>query len=84
VPETLDTVSIDKVSYLPLDMNVTEPELAALTYFWPKLVRGAVVLIDDYGWITCEQQKAAIDAFARKIGTPVLFLPTGQGIIVKR
>jgi len=72
VPETLDTVSIDKVSYLSLDMNVTEPELAALTYFWPKLVRGAVVLIDDYGWITCEQQKAAIDAFARKIGTPVL------------
>lgn len=84
VPETLDSVAIDKVAYLSLDMNVAEPELAALTHFWPKLVSGAVVLIDDYGWKTCEQQKAAIDAFARKANTPVLFLPTGQGIIVKR
>lgn len=84
VPDTLDTVPIDKVSYLSLDMNVAEPERAALTYFWPKLVSGAIVLIDDYGWETCEQQKAAIDGFARKVDAPVLFLPTGQGIIVKR
>lgn len=84
VPDTLGTVDIDRVCYLSLDMNVAEPELAALTHFWPKLVQGAIVLIDDYGWQTCEQQKAAIDGFARKVDTPVLFLPTGQGIIVKR
>lgn len=84
VPDTLGEVDIDKVCYLSLDMNVAEPELAALEHFWPKLVQGAVVLIDDYGWQTCEQQKAAIDGFARRIGIPVLFLPTGQGVIVKR
>ena len=84
VPDTLTTVSIDKVCYLSLDMNVAEPELAALTHFWPKLVRGGIVLIDDYGWETCEQQKAVVDAFAMQVDTPVLLLPTGQGIIVKR
>lgn len=84
VPDTLGTVNIDKVCYLSLDMNVAEPELAALGHFWPRLVPGAIVLIDDYGWQTCEQQKAAIDGFAANIGIPVLFLPTGQGIIVKR
>lgn len=84
VPDTLGKVDIDRVCYLSLDMNVAEPELAALEHFWPKLVQGAVVLIDDYGWQTCEQQKAAIDGFASRIGIPVLFLPTGQGVIVKR
>lgn len=84
VPDTLRTVDVGKVCYLSLDMNVAEPERAALTHFWPKLVQGAIVLIDDYGWQTCEQQKAAIDGFAREIDTPVLFLPTGQGVIVKR
>lgn len=84
VPGTLGKADIDKVCYLSLDMNVAEPELAALTYFWPKLVQGAIVLIDDYGWQTCEKQKAAIDGFATEVSTPVLFLPTGQGIIVKR
>lgn len=84
VPDTLTTVPIDKVSYLSLDMNIAEPELAALIHFWPRLVSGAIVLLDDYGWETCEQQKTAIDGFARQVDTPVLFLPTGQGIIVKR
>lgn len=83
VPESLAAVAIDKVAYLSLDMNVAEPELAALTHFWPRLTRGAIVLLDDYGWTTCEQQKAAIDGFAARAGVPVLFLPTGQGVIVK-
>ncbi len=84
VPDTLNAVAIDKVCYLSLDMNVAEPELAALAHFWPRLVQGAIVLIDDYGWQTCEQQKAAIDTFAAGVNAPVLFLPTGQGIIVKQ
>lgn len=83
VPASLESVIVEKVCYLSLDMNVVEPEMAALKYFWPKLVPGAVVLLDDYGWITCEQQKLAFDCFALEVGVPILFLPTGQGIIIK-
>ena len=48
VPDTLTTVSIDKVCYLAIDMNIVAPEIAALRYFWDKLVPGAVVVFDDY------------------------------------
>lgn len=83
VPETLSQVEIEKVAYLSIDMNIVEPERAALAHFWPKLVPGAVVVLDDYGWQQYGLQKKAHDAFARSQGTEILLLPTGQGLMVK-
>jgi len=83
VPKTLSKVNIKKVAYLSLDMNSALPELEALRYFWPRLVPGAIVVLDDYGWPTCEKQKAAADNFASSVGVKVLSLPNGQGIIIK-
>lgn len=83
VPSSLHTVSIEKVAYLSIDMNCVEPEIEALKHFWPKLVHGAIVLLDDYGFPGHEAQKAAADQFALSQGVEVLTLPTGQGIIIK-
>ena len=51
VPDALSSAPIDSVAYLSLDMNIVEPELAALEYFWDKLTPGAPVVLDDYGWV---------------------------------
>jgi O-methyltransferase len=83
VPDTLATVNIQQVAYLSIDMNIAKPEREALEYFWPKLVPGGVVVLDDYGWINYAEQKATIDEFARIKGLNICTLPTGQGIIVK-
>lgn len=83
VPDTLKTVNIEKVSYLMLDMNITKPEVAAMEYFWDKLVPGAIVLMDDYGWSGYINQKKALDAFAAGKGAKILNLPTGQGMLLK-
>lgn len=77
VPETLQEVQVDKIAYLSLDMNCTAPEIAALEYFWPKMVPGAYVVIDDYGWISHVEQRDAFDNWAKKAGIPILSLPTG-------
>lgn len=83
VPLTLPEVDSDRVCYLHLDMNCVPPEVAALEYFWDKLVPGALVLLDDYGAFSHHLQKHAMDAFAEKRGAQILSLPTGQGIILK-
>ena len=64
-------------------MNAAYPERAALEHFWPKLARGAFVVLDDYGWETCRLQREAADAFAASVGVEILTLPTGQGMVVK-
>jgi O-methyltransferase len=83
VPETLARVDIGRVCYLSIDMNLVEPERAAIEYFWDKLSIGAPIVLDDYGWASYEGQKAAMDDFAASRGTQIMTLPTGQGFLIK-
>ena len=65
-------------------MNDVAPEVAALRFFWNKLVQGAIVLLDDYSYSECYRpQKEAFDALGRELGFSVLTMPTGQGMILK-
>jgi O-methyltransferase len=84
VPDTLQQVETDKVCYLSIDMNCAEPEIAAMNFFWKKLVPGALVLLDDYAFSNSyRQQKQAFDSLAEELNFNILSLPTGQGLIVK-
>ena len=83
IPDTLAEVKSEKVAYLSLDMNAAAPEIAAAEYFWPKMVSGAVIVLDDYGWAGAEVQRREFDAFAARHGVRVFPVPTGQGLIFK-
>lgn len=84
VPDSLEAFPEGRrVAYLSIDMNIMLPEIAALDFFWDRLVPGGIVLLDDYGWASHVDQRAAFDAFARAHGTGVLNLPTGQGLLVR-
>ena len=83
VPETLPQVNAEKIAFLSLDMNTRDPEIAAAECFWDRLVSGAAIVLDDYGWRKHLEQKNAFDDFARTRGVQVLALPTGQGLILK-
>lgn len=84
IPDTLQEAGkIEKIAYLSIDMNSVKPEVDALNYFWDKLVKGGIIVLDDYGYPGCEEQKKAHDDFARSKGVEVLSLPTCQGIIIK-
>ena len=83
VPDTLSEVRSEKVAYLSIDMNCVGPEIAAADFFWDKLVSGAAMVLDDYGWADHILQKRAFDDFAKRRNTLVLALPTGQGLILK-
>lgn len=83
IPETLPQVDSDKIAYLHIDMNCVEPEIAAVEYFWDKLVSGAIVVLDDYGHAGHEEQRYAFNDFVKRKNVPILCLPTGQGLIIK-
>ncbi len=84
VPDTLLQVPSERVAYLSIDMNCVGPEIAAATYFWDKLVPGAVIILDDYGaGVWHRDQRQAFDRFAQERGVEVLTLPTCQGLMLK-
>lgn len=82
VPQSLANVQIERVAYLSLDMNVHQPEIAAAEHLWPRMSKGGIILLDDYGFRAYAPQKEAFDAFAARHGVPILTLPTGQGLIL--
>jgi len=84
VPDTLSQVDAEQVAFLSIDMNACAPEIAAAEFFWDKLVPGAAMVLDDYGWRKHAAQRLAFDDFARRRGVPLLALPTGQGLIIKQ
>jgi hypothetical protein len=83
VPQALPSIPAREVAFLHLDMNSASPEREALGFFWDRLSRGAIVLLDDYAYHGHEEQAIAIDEVAGERRADVLALPTGQGIIVR-
>ncbi len=83
IPESLERFSGEKVCFLSIDMNSVVPEIEALEFFWDKMTPGGLVILDDYGYPGCEEQKTAHDNFASSKNTMVLGLPTCQGLIIK-
>ena len=85
LPGTLDRDGFpERIAYLHIDLNVASVEIACLDRLFDRVVPGAPIVFDDYGWKVYRQQKDAEDAFFAARGFHILELPTGQGLAVKR
>jgi predicted O-methyltransferase YrrM len=84
VPDSFAQACPERIAFLHLDLNNAQAESAALEYLFERLVPGAILILDDYGWATYADQQAAADAFAASRNHAILELPTGQGMLIKR
>lgn len=61
-PETdLAGVSFPPFCFVYVDMDTEQATRDALTFFWPRLVPGGIIMVDDYGWEPCAGVKKAVD-----------------------
>lgn len=82
MPDILPSIPAEKVAYLSIDMNGSEPERIALEYYYSKMVPGGIIYFDDYGWDYADLRKA-IDKFLEDKPETLLHFPSGNSIIVK-
>lgn len=83
VPEILHKIPATSVAFVHLDMNNVTPEKAAAEHFWPLMIKGGIMLLDDYAFVGYGLSKEGMDDFAHSVGAEILSLPTGQGILIK-
>lgn len=83
LPETIATSGVEKLSYVSIDLNSVEAEMAVAHEIWDKMVPGGMIVLDDYGFGGHEQQREAWDAFASGHDRAVMALPTGQGLLMR-
>lgn len=82
LPESLSLGVPDRIGFLHLDMNSARSEVETLEALFDRLVPGAAIVLDDYGWRDYRAQKEAEDKWFADRGLDVLELPTGQGLVI--
>lgn len=83
VPDSFAQALPEKVAFLHIDMNSAEAEIGAIEVLFDRLVPGATVILDDYGWLAYRPQMVAENRWFRERGYFILELPTGQGLVIK-
>lgn len=83
VPETLSELKVGKACFVSIDFNCVEPEREALKFIWDRVVKGGIIIFDDYGFPGHEAQKLSHDEFAQSKDCLIYTCPTGQGILIK-
>lgn len=84
IPERFVEVAGRDFSFVHIDVDLYEPTLASLEFFYPRTVAGAVILLDDYGFKTCPGAKLAADEFFASRPEEIVMLSTGQAFVMRR
>lgn len=67
-----------------IDVDVYEATAFCLRFFAPRLAPGAVMIVDDYGFLTCVGARKAVEEFVAEEPTfRFLHLLTGQAVVYR-
>jgi O-methyltransferase len=69
--------------FVHIDVDIYESVMECCKFFHPRLVKGGILLFDDYGHLTCPGVKMAVDEFFSDKSEYPCYLPTGQCFVIK-
>ncbi len=52
-------------SFVHIDVDLYQSVKDGLDYFYPRMIKGGVILLDDYGWQSTPGAKIAVDEFIK-------------------
>lgn len=82
-PETGVSVASELFCFVHVDADIYQSVWDACAFFYPRLVSGGAMVLDDYGFVTCPGAREAVDRFFGEHGVSPIYLPTGQALIWK-
>lgn len=83
IPTRFDEVADQMFRLAHIDLDLYQPILDSLTFFYDRVQPGGVIVLDDYGFTTCPGAHKAVAEFMSDKPEYVLHVPTGQGVIIK-
>ncbi len=83
-PETSNIINDNVFSFVHVDVDVYKSVMDCCLFFYPRLVKGGILLFDDYGDYSCPGAKIAVDKFFIDKAEHPIYLPTGQCVVLKK
>jgi len=77
-------VSGEQFCFVHIDVDILSATRDGLDFFSDRLLKGGIIIVDDYGVITCKGVKQAADTFLEgRTDFIKLHLDTGQCVLIK-
>jgi O-methyltransferase len=83
IPSRFHEVADLPFSFVHIDVDLYEPTLDSIEFFYKHLSLGGILLCDDYGFKTCPGAREAMDEYFKTKPEPIIQSPTGQAFIIK-
>ena len=85
IPQSFEGIPEKQYKFVHLDLDLYVPIKGSVEYFYPRMVKGGVIVIDEYGFPRWPGARKAVDEFCNDHGlvTPVS-LTTGNGVLIKK
>jgi len=82
IPDCFSKISNNMFCFVHIDVDLYQPTLDSITYFYQRMVTSGILLFDDYGFETCPGVKKAVDLFFADKPNRIVMVPTGQAFVI--
>ena len=84
IPSRFPEVAHERFAFVHIDVDIYQPTKDSLEFFYPRLVEGGVIQIDDYNVMDWPGSKTAVDEFL-DVNRPRFFyeIPLGGAFLIK-
>jgi O-methyltransferase len=82
-PDTSTPVADTTFSFVYVDVDAYRSVIDCCKFFYGRMERGGIMLFDDYGFLTCEGARLAVDEFFSNMREKPCYLPTGQCVVFR-
>jgi O-methyltransferase len=83
IPQVLSGLPETHWAFVHIDVDLHQPTLESLEYFYPRMIKGGIVICDDYGSELFPGARKAWDQYCNGHDIPFVVLGTGQSVIVR-
>lgn len=85
IPQSFEGIPEREYKFVHLDLDLYEPIKGGVEYFYPRMVQGGVIVIDEYGFPRWPGARKAVDEYCEANGlTTAVSLTTGNGVLIKK
>lgn len=83
IPERFPEVKDRRFGFVHIDVDLYQPIRDSLEFFYPRMVSGGIIVLDDYGFLCFPGAKKATDEFLATHSCFFMSLPSGSAFIIK-
>lgn len=83
IPAAFESLPDQAWSFVHIDVDLYQPTLASLEYFHPRLVKGGIIVNDDYQSPFFPGGEKSWDDYCARNGLSFVALDSGQAVLIK-